>query len=169
MRTSWFMWPRILKSDAIIKSGCKNLWILICINNVKRHFWAVVCPDRHTKCPYFLSEHLLPKNVCSRHFFWRSQRHDQGLTLLQQQLLAAAEKTGQFGIAIQRKPAMLPNAHDSAKHSAAWHHRKSWRATKEVNCGVSKWGLGLNEWACFLCRRSLLSAATQRSTVVMLL
>lgn len=60
------------------------------------------------KVALFSSEHLVPQNVCSRHCFWGSQQHDQGLTLLQRQLLAAAEKTGQFGISIQPKPAMLP-------------------------------------------------------------
>lgn len=37
-----------------------------------------------------------------------SQQHDQGLTLLWRQLLATAEKAGQFGNSIQRNPAMLP-------------------------------------------------------------
>lgn len=37
-----------------------------------------------------------------------SQQHDQGLTLLWRQLLAMAEKAGQFGNSIQRNPAMLP-------------------------------------------------------------
>lgn len=37
-----------------------------------------------------------------------SQQHDQGLTLLCRQLLATAEKAGQFGNSIHRNPAMLP-------------------------------------------------------------
>lgn len=37
-----------------------------------------------------------------------SQQHDQGLTLLWWQLLAAVEKTDQFGFSLRRSPAMLP-------------------------------------------------------------
>lgn len=37
-----------------------------------------------------------------------SQQHDQGLTLFWWQLLAAVEKTDQFGFSLRRSPAMLP-------------------------------------------------------------
>lgn len=51
-------------------------------------------------------------------------------------------------------------AHDSAKHSAAWQRCRSWRAPKEVNCSVSKPGLGLNEWTYFPCCRALVCFGT---------
>lgn len=68
----------------------------------------MVCTDILSQSALIFLWTPAPQNVCSRPCFWESRQHDQGLTLLQQRLLAAAEKTGQFGISIQRKHAMLP-------------------------------------------------------------
>lgn len=100
------------------------------MNNSKRHFWAAVCTDRLSQSALIFLWAPAPQNVCSHHCFWGSQQHDQGLTLLQRQLLAAAEKTGQFGISIQRKPAMLPmtlaNIQLLGRAAEAGGHQKKW-------------------------------------------
>lgn len=72
-----------------------------------------------------------------------SQRHDQGLTLLWWQLLAAVEKTDQFGLSLRRSPAMLPMTPRNIQLLGST--EGGWRAPKETNCSFPKWGLEPSE------------------------
>ena len=72
-----------------------------------------------------------------------SQQHDQGLTLLWWQLLAAVEKTDQFGLSFRRSPAMLPMTPRNIQLLGST--EGGWRAPKETNCSFPKWELEPSE------------------------
>lgn len=68
-----------------------------------------------------------------------SQQHDQGLTLLWWQLLAAVEKTDQFGFSLRRSPAMLPMTPQNIQllgsaEGAGGHQKKRIVALQNEDC-----------------------------------
>lgn len=83
----------------------------------------------------------LPLSLCC--VLCGSQQHDQGLTLLWWQLLAAVEKTDQFGFSLRRSPAMLPMTPQNIQllgstEGAGGHQKKRIVALQNENCSPMK-------------------------------